>query len=191
MEDDGDGAKLHVQDAVAEAGVEGDEEADGGEQELDGADEELAREGDDADVPLLEARVERPVARLDAQAPRLVDEELGRVGLVDEDEGDEEDDGLQDAGEVFGPAPAEGGLSDDGGGDDGAWGGGGLVLARMEGVERGRDSPNDGPPTTAIAYPAIAIPLSSGPNKSPSTPPVLVTGALAKKAPKNLVSISV
>lgn len=121
MEDDGDSAKLHVQDAVAEASVEGDEEADGGEQELDGADEELAGEGGDTDVPLLEAGVEGPVAGLDAQAAGLVDEELGRVGLVDEDDGDEEDDGLEDAGEVFGPAPAEGGLGDDGGGDDGAW----------------------------------------------------------------------
>jgi len=58
--------------------------------------------------------VQRPVAALDAQAAGLVDEELGRVGLVDEDDGEEQDAGLQDAGEVEGPAPAEVGLDDEG-----------------------------------------------------------------------------
>ena len=37
----------------------------------------------------------------------------------------------------------------------------------------------------------MAMPLHAGENKSPNTPPVFVTGALAKKAPKNRVSISV
>jgi len=65
--------------------------------------------------------VERPVARLDAEPARLVDEEFWGVGLVDEDQGDEEDDGLKNAREVLSPAPAEVGLGDDSGGDDGAW----------------------------------------------------------------------
>jgi hypothetical protein len=51
--------------------------------------------------------------------------------------------------------------------------------------------PITGPPTTAIAYPAIAMPLSVGRNKSPKTPPVLVTGADAKKAQKKRVIMSV
>jgi hypothetical protein len=42
-----------------------------------------------------------------------------------------------------------------------------------------------------MAYPAIAMPRCAGENKSPSTPPVLVTGADAKNAPKNLVNINV
>jgi hypothetical protein len=42
-----------------------------------------------------------------------------------------------------------------------------------------------------MAYPAIAIPLSDGRNKSPKTPPVFVTGAEAKNAQKNLVIINV
>ncbi len=39
--DEGDAAELHVEDAVAEARVERDEEADGGAEQLDGPDEEL------------------------------------------------------------------------------------------------------------------------------------------------------
>jgi hypothetical protein len=56
-----------------------------------------------------------------AQAAGLVDEQLGRVALVDEDDGEEEDRGLQDAGEVLCPSPAEEGLCDDCRGDDGAY----------------------------------------------------------------------
>lgn len=37
----------------------------------------------------------------------------------------------------------------------------------------------------------MAMPLQAGVYRSPSTPPVLVTGAEAKKAPKKRVSISV
>jgi hypothetical protein len=37
----------------------------------------------------------------------------------------------------------------------------------------------------------MAMPLHAGEYRSPSTPPVLVTGAEAKKAPKKRVSISV
>lgn len=37
----------------------------------------------------------------------------------------------------------------------------------------------------------MAIPLHAGEYKSPNTPPVFVTGADAKKAPKNRVNINV
>ena len=99
---------------------------------------------------------------------------------------------MQDAGEVFGPAPTEGGLDDEGGRDNGAWCERSVkgYDFRVSGGSK-NDIPKQGPPTTAIAYPAIAIPLQAGLNKSPSTPPVFVTGALAKNAPKNLVNMSV
>jgi hypothetical protein len=64
-----------------------------------------------------------------------------------------------------------------------------LVAARKE--PKFVNLPITGPPTTAIAYPAIAMPLSVGRNKSPKTPPVLVTGADAKKAQKKRVIMSV
>lgn len=41
------------------------------------------------------------------EAAGFVDEEFGGVALVNEDDGDDEKNGLQDACEVFGPAPAE------------------------------------------------------------------------------------
>lgn len=55
-----------------------------------------------------------------AETARFGDEEDGRVGLVDVDCADEEDGGLKDAGEVFRPSPAQGGVDDEGSGDDGA-----------------------------------------------------------------------
>lgn len=45
--------------------------------------------------------------------------------------------------------------------------------------------------TRKYSLPTIAIPLEAGEKRSPSTPPVFVTGAEAKKAPKNRVSITV
>lgn len=93
-EDDGDPAELHVQDAVAEAGVQRDEEADWGGEELDRADEEFPRELDDADVPFFEFRVQRPVVAFVAEAAGFVDEEFGRVAFVDEEEVDEQDGAL-------------------------------------------------------------------------------------------------
>lgn len=97
-EDDGDGAQLHVQDAVAEAGVQRYQEADGCAEELDGSDDELFGQLDDADVPFLELGVEPPVAGLVAQFAGLVDEELGGVALVSDDDGDDEYEGLDYAG---------------------------------------------------------------------------------------------
>ncbi|KAG8413361.1 hypothetical protein J3458_012930 [Metarhizium acridum] len=122
-EDDGDGAQLHVQDAVAEAGVQRHEEADGRAEELHRPQQELARQLAHADVPFLEPRVQRPVARLVPQPARLVDEQLRRVALVDEDHGHAEHHHLEDAREILGPAPPEGRLLDDGGRDDGSCGG--------------------------------------------------------------------
>ena len=58
-----------------------------------------------------------PVSGLVAQTPRFLDEEELRVAFVDEDEVEDEDEGLQDAGEVFSPAPAEGGVDYEGGRD--------------------------------------------------------------------------
>jgi hypothetical protein len=51
--------------------------------------------------------VQGPIAGFVSEAARFVDEEFGWVGLVDEDDAQEEEGGLKDAGEVFGPAPAE------------------------------------------------------------------------------------
>lgn len=65
------------------------------------------------------------------------------------------------------------------------------MLENVVSVKLQYNVPKHGPPTTAMAYPASARALQAGLNKSPSTPPVLVTGALAKKAPKKRVSISV
>lgn len=72
-EDDGHRPQLHVEDAVAEACVQRDERADGRAEQLDRADQELPPELQDADVPLLELGVQRPVARLEPQPPRLGD----------------------------------------------------------------------------------------------------------------------
>jgi hypothetical protein len=51
---------LHVQDSVAEGGVEGDEEADWCGEELDGAEEEFVGEFFDGNVPFFEFGVEGP-----------------------------------------------------------------------------------------------------------------------------------
>ena len=118
--DDGDGAQLHVQDAVAEAGVQRHQEADGRAEQLHRPQQELVRQLRHADVPLLKLGVQRPVVAVVPEASRLVDEQLLRVALVDEDEGDDEDHGLQDAGEVLGPPPAQRGLLDQGRRNDGA-----------------------------------------------------------------------
>jgi len=48
-------------------------------------------------------------------------------------------------------------------------------------------TPNVGPPTTAKAYPTIAVPLCEGDQISPRTPPVFVTGADPNNPAKNLV----
>lgn len=120
-EDDGDAAELHVQDSVAEAGVERDEEADWREQELHGSDEKFAREFDDADVPFFEFCVEGPVSGFVAEAARFVDKKFWGVAFVDKDEVEKEDGALQDACKVLGPAPAKGRVGDESGRDDGAW----------------------------------------------------------------------
>lgn len=92
--DDGDGAQLHVQDAVAKAGVQGDEKADGRTEELHRAEQELVGELGEGDVPFLELGVEGPVAGFDAQAAGFVDEQARRVGFVDEDHAEDENEGL-------------------------------------------------------------------------------------------------
>jgi hypothetical protein len=47
--------------------------------------------------------------------------------------------------------------------------------------------PKVGPPTTAKAYPTIAVPRCAGDQISPKTPPVFVTGAEPNIPAKNLV----
>ncbi|KAF6218055.1 hypothetical protein HO133_006467 [Letharia lupina] len=51
--------------------------------------------------------------------------------------------------------------------------------------------PTIGPPTTANAYPTIAVPRCVGSQMSPSTPPVFVTGADPKRPAKNRVMMMV
>ena len=82
--DDGDGAELHVQNAVAETEVDGHEKADGRTEHLNRSDQEFAYEFLHADVPLLELGMQCPVARLNPQAARLVDEELRWIRFVGE-----------------------------------------------------------------------------------------------------------
>lgn len=55
--DDWDSAQLHVQDAVAETGVQCDQEADGRAEELDGAEEEFFGEVTRRDVPFFVFRM--------------------------------------------------------------------------------------------------------------------------------------
>jgi hypothetical protein len=57
--------------------------------------------------------VERPVAGFVAEAARFGNEEDGRIGFVDVKGAEEEDRELEDAREVLGPAPAEGGVDDE------------------------------------------------------------------------------
>lgn len=83
--DNGDGSELHVQDAIAEAGVESHAEADGSAENLDRTDQKFSRQLDDADIPFFELGVESPVAGLMAETAGLVDKELGWVRFVDED----------------------------------------------------------------------------------------------------------
>jgi len=47
--------------------------------------------------------------------------------------------------------------------------------------------PRVGPPTTAKAYPTMAVPRCEGDQMSPRTPPVFVTGADPNSPAKNLV----
>lgn len=112
---------MHVEDSVAEGGVQRDEEADGCAKDLDGADEEFPRELHDGYVPFFEFGVESPVSGGVAEGTGFGDEEDGRVGFVEEEDTEEEDEELEDAGEVLGPAPAEGGIDDEGGGHDRTW----------------------------------------------------------------------
>lgn len=72
-EDDGHATELHVEDAVAEASVEGHEEADGRHEELEGSNEELVAEFYNADIPFFEFGVEGPVSGFVAEATGLVD----------------------------------------------------------------------------------------------------------------------
>jgi hypothetical protein len=103
-ENDGETAELHVQDSVAEGGVEGDEEADWCGEELDGAEEEFVGELFDGNVPFFEFGVEGPggcvsvrvvewervgksnlpVAGFVAERAGFDYEEFRRVRLVDE-----------------------------------------------------------------------------------------------------------
>lgn len=100
-------SKLHIQYAIAETRIQRNEEADWCTQQLNRAHQELLRQLDNVDVPFLKLGVQGPVARLVAQTARFVDEELWGVALVDEDDGEDEDKGLQDPGEVLGPAPSQ------------------------------------------------------------------------------------
>jgi hypothetical protein len=117
--DDRDAAELHVEDTIAETGVERDEEADWCAEELDWPEEELLGEVTERYVPFLVFGVQSPVAGCVAKGARFASQEGWWVGFVDEEDVDEKDAGLQDTSEVFGPAPAEGGVSDKCRGDDG------------------------------------------------------------------------
>jgi hypothetical protein len=64
LEFDGEAGEGGVEDAVAEAGVEGDEEANGREEELEGADEVFVPEFGEGDVPFFVFGVEGTVACL-------------------------------------------------------------------------------------------------------------------------------
>jgi hypothetical protein len=116
--DDGDAAELHVEDTIAETSVERDEEADWRAEELNWSEEELLREIPKRDVPFLVFGVQSPVAGCVAEGARFASEESWRVGFVDAQDVDDEDGGLQDASEVFGPAPAERGIGDECRGDN-------------------------------------------------------------------------
>lgn len=73
LEDDGEARQKEVEDAVAEGGVQRDEEADRGGEHLEGPDQEFRREFAQRDVPFFVLRVEGPVAALVAEAARFVD----------------------------------------------------------------------------------------------------------------------
>jgi hypothetical protein len=64
--------------------------------------------------------VQGPVSGFVAEASGFNHEKFGWVGFVDEEDCGEEDAELEDAGEVFGPAPAERGLDYEGSGGYGA-----------------------------------------------------------------------
>lgn len=121
VEDDRDAAQLHVQYAVAETRVQRYQEADGRHQQLHRPDQELFCQFLDGDVPFLEFGVQCPVSGFVAEATGLVNEQFGRIGFVNEDHAEGEEDNLQNTSEVLGPAPAKGGLDHEGGGYDGSW----------------------------------------------------------------------
>jgi len=64
LELDGEGGQVEVQDAVDEGRIQSDEEADRRRQELEGTDEVFVAQLLQADVPLLVAGVQGPVAGL-------------------------------------------------------------------------------------------------------------------------------
>nr|POE94622.1 hypothetical protein CFP56_16859 [Quercus suber] len=107
LEDERDRAQARVQDAVDEGGVQRDEEADRRGEELERAHEVLLAELAERDVPFFVFGVQRPVAGFVAQATRFDDEERGGVAFVEDEDVEEEDERLEDAGDVLGPSPAQ------------------------------------------------------------------------------------
>jgi hypothetical protein len=71
IKDDGDAAELHVENTIAETGVERDEEADWGAEELNWPEEELLREITKRDVPFLVFGVQSPIAGCVAEGARF------------------------------------------------------------------------------------------------------------------------
>lgn len=97
---------MHVEDAIAEAGVKCYEKTDGCHEKLYRPEKELLRQLFDANIPLFELGVERPISCLMAKATRFIDEKFWWVAFVNEDNVDDEDDCLKNSGKVLGPSPA-------------------------------------------------------------------------------------
>ena len=98
LEGNGEGGQGGVEESVAEGGVDGDGEADGGGEHLEGTDAEFVEHFFQGDVPFFEAGVEAPVSGRNAQAAGFVNEEAGRVGLVEDEDVEDEDGHLEYAG---------------------------------------------------------------------------------------------
>lgn len=106
--------KLHVQDAITKAGIQGHQCTDGGHQQLERPDQKLAGQFFDRDIPLLEFGMKRPITTLMPETSSLVHQETWRVRFIQECHTEHQNKELEDPGKVFGPAPAEVGLYNQG-----------------------------------------------------------------------------
>lgn len=100
LEFDGEGGQTEVDDAVDEGGVERDEEADRRGEERERPDEVLVAELFEGHVPFFVARVERPVARVEAEALGFVDQQDWGVAFVEEEDVHGEEEEHHDAGDL-------------------------------------------------------------------------------------------
>ena len=114
LEDEGVGGEEEVEEAVDEGHVEADEEDDGfAEEDPDGAGDVFGEEFAQVDFYFFLFGVDAPVFGAAAEGAGFVDEDYGGVGFGEEEEEEGECGETHDGGDVFGPAPAEGGDGDE------------------------------------------------------------------------------